>query len=350
MKVSVQGLEQRFTPRAVDFMGQMLEIGLTQLVSSDEGRKLLPAFNGVYITDCTRLVWGQAGVKMAVRWEMQHGQLQASLSALQQNDQKMAVVEQAMPTGALHLGDLGFFKLKRFQQWNAQGVYWLTRFKVGATLSSLEGVPLDLLQVLETATTPLVMAVQVGVKPAVSAYLLAAALPEAAYAKRLARLKEEARLDQRPLSPRQLAFARWTIYLSNVPDLTFQQAHLLARTRWQIELLFKLWKSHGKVLVSRSADPIRQQCEGYAKLLGVLVAHWLLLVTGWQHEALGALDALRIIRTHIPVLMRAFSHPPLWHDFFDWLRVDLRNAPRLSKRCKVPLAFQLWQDFDFVFP
>ena len=59
----------------------------------------------------------------------------------------------------------------------------------------------------------------------------------------------------------------------NVPDLTFEQAHILASMRWQIELLFKLWKSHGKVLISCSADPIRQQCEGYAKLLGVLVAH-----------------------------------------------------------------------------
>lgn len=350
MKVSVQGLEQRFTPRAVDFMEQLLEIGLTQVVRSDVGRTVLPAFKGVYITDCTRLVWGQVGVKMAVRWEMQHGQLQASVSTLQQNDQKMAVVEQAMPAGALHLGDLGFFKLKRFQQWNEQGVYWLTRFKVGTTVSNPEGVPLDLLTVLETATTPLVRAVQVGVKAPVSAYLLAAALPEVAYAKRVARLQEAARLDQRPVSARQLAFARWTIYLSNVPELTFQQAHLLARARWQIELLFKLWKSHGKVLVSRSADPIRQQCEGYAKLLGVLVAHWLLLVSGWQQDALGALDALRIIRTHIPVLMRAFSQPPLWHTFFDWLCRDLRNAPRLSKRRKVPLAFQLWQDFDFVFP
>jgi hypothetical protein len=283
---------------------------------------------------------------MGVRWDLQHGQIQASLSALQQHDQQTAVVEQPLPAGALHLGDLGFFKLKRFQAWNQQGVYWLTRFKVGTTITTPAGVPLNVLNLLETATSPLVIAVQVGQKSPVAAYLLAAAVPEEAYAKRLARLKEEARRDQRPLSPRQAAFARWTIYLTNIPALTFAQAHLLARTRWQIELLFKLWKSHGKVLVSRSADPIRQQCEGYAKLLGVLVAHWLLLVTGWQHDALGALDALRLVRSHIPLLLRAFSQPFLWHCLFDWLCDDLRHAPRLSKRRKVPLAFQLWQNFE----
>lgn len=80
----------------------------------------------------------------------------------------------------------------------------------------------------------------------------------------------------------------------------------------------------------------------------MLVAHWLLLVSGWQHDALGALDAFRIIRTHVPLLIRAFALPSLWTLLFAWLRDDLLNASPLSKRRKVPLAFQLWQDFDLV--
>lgn len=350
MAVSVQGLEQRFTEAAVGFMRSLLELGLEQMVRGEVTGTMLPQFNGVYITDCTRLVWGKTGVKMGVRWELQQGQLQAHLSELKQHDQKTAVVEYALPNGALHLGDLGFFKLKRFQTWSAQGVYWLTRFKVGTRLRTVEGETLDLLRLLETTTEPIVMPVQVGLKSAVSAYLVAAPLPEEAYAKRQARLKEQARLDMRPVSERQAALARWTIYLTNIPALSFDQAHTLARTRWQIELLFKLWKSQGKILVSRSSDPLRQQCEGYAKLLGVLVAHWLLLVSGWQQHTLAALDALRLLRTHIPLLMRAFRYPFLWTILFDWLQADLRLVPPRSKRRKVPLAFQLWYDFDYAFP
>jgi Transposase DDE domain len=350
MQVSVQGLEQRFREPAVVFMRSLLEIGLEQMVSSEVERTLLPAFNGVYITDCTRLVWAKTGVKMGVRWEIQQGQIQARLSALKQNDQKTAVVEYAMPAGALHLGDLGFFKLTRFQDWNAQGVYWLTRCKVGTRLQTAAGETLDLPRILETATAPVVVPVRVGVRAQVAAYLVAAPLPEAAYAKRQVRLQEQARLDMHPLSERQTALAGWTIYLTNIPDLSFAQAHTLARTRWQIELLFKLWKSHAKILVARTADPIRQQCEGYAKLLGVLVAHWLLLVSGWQPHTLGALDALRLLRSHVPLLMRAFRQPFLWTLLFDWLQADLRLAPPPSKRRKVPLAFQLWQNFSFSFP
>ena len=350
MRVSTQGLEQRFKASAVTFMKALLEAGLEQMVSSEAGRTLLPQFNGVYLTDCTRLEWKEAGVKIAVRWELQHGQLQARLAPLRQNDQKTAIIDAPLPRGALHLGDLGFFKLSRFKKWNEQEVYWLSRFKVGTTLYSRDGTPLDLPKYLATAQEPVVIPVHVGGKARVAAFLVAAPTPEDAYAKRLARLQEQARLDQRPLSAQQADLARWTIYLTNIPELTFAQAHLLARTRWQIELLFKLWKSQGKVLSSRSLDPIRQQCEGYAKLLGVLVAHWLLLVSGWQHDALGALDALRIVRAHASLFMRAFTQPSLWTTLFSWLHDALERCSPLSKRRKVPLAFQLWQDFDLVLP
>lgn len=350
LRLSVQALDQRFTDSAVVFMRALLEAGLEQMIQSEAPAGLLPNFNGIYLTDCTRLVWGAKGVKMAVRLELQRGQIQACLTDLKQNDQKAEVVERPLPPGALHLGDLGFFKLKRFQAWSAARVCWLTRYKIGTRLSDLDGQALDLKQLLSGQTT-LQRPVQVGSgKKRLKAYLVAARLPDAAFAKRQARLQEQARLDQRPLSQAQIDLARWTLYLTNVPNLTFPQAHTLARTRWQIELLFKLWKSHGQVLVSRSANPLRQQCEGYAKLLGVLVAHWTLLVAGWQRDCLGALDALRILRTHLPLLQRAFTYASHFADFLHWLRLDLQAAPRLSKRRKTPLAFQLWAAFEDSYP
>jgi hypothetical protein len=350
MPLSAQGLEQRFTPTAVLFLRQLLEAGLQQVIQSEGQGTLLPQFNGVYLNDCSRVEWLAAGVKLAVRWELQHGQLEMRLREVRENDQKSEVVDGPLPKGALNLNDLGFFKLARFQRWNEQGVYWLTRFKVGTTLFTAQGEALDLLPLLESLSRPVCLPVQVGSTARLPAYLVAAPLPPEALQKRMARLKEQARLDQRPLSPRQAAFAHWTIYLTNIPHLTFDQAHTLARTRWQIELLFKLWKSHGQILHARTADPCRQLCLGYAKLLAVLVAHWLLLVTGWSHDTLGSLDALRLIRSHVPLLMRAFTHPTLWDCLWTWLAHDLRLAARRSRRAKVPLAFQLWEAFDFSWP
>ncbi|MBK9124247.1 MAG: transposase [Chloroflexi bacterium] len=347
MPISTQGLEQRFTATAVTFMRQLLEEGLRQTIRSEQQGTVLPSFNGVYISDCSRVEWLATGVKLAVRWELQRGQLEIQLRELRENDQKSAVVDAALPEGALHLNDLGFFKLTRFQRWNEQGVFWLTRFKVGTTVFTTEGEPLDLLQHLKQLPGPQCLPVQVGNQARLSAYLIAAPHPAPSAANADGAAKRTSTAGPTPDLPRQTAFARWTIYLTNIPDLTFDQAHTLARTRWQIELLFKLWKSHGQILRSRTADPCRQLCQGYAKLLAVLVAHWMLLVAGWSLDNLGSLDALRLVRTHTPLLMRAFTCPPLWRVLWLWLTADLRLAARRSKRAKVPLAFQLWQVFDF---
>lgn len=349
LRVSLQGFDQRIKAQGVAFMRMLLEKTLTQVVQSDTTEVLLPQFNGVYVTDCTRLVWGQTGMKLAVRWDIQRGQLQAGLMDLTQHDQKAALVEQSMPRGALHLGDLGFFNLQRFRTWSAQGVYWLTRYKMGTRLFTSDGQPLDLKTLLR-GDQPISLTVRVGCgRPALLAQLRAAPLPDDALDKRRVRLKEQARLDQCPISQRQLDLMGWTLYLTNLPDVTFEQAHILARTRWQIELLFKLWKSHGQILTSRSADPERQLCEGYAKLIAMIIAHWTLLVAGWQHDRLSSLDALRILRTQVSLLQRAFTYTSLFADFFHWLRLDLEAAPRRARRRKTPLTFQLWDDFEVPF-
>lgn len=349
LQVSVQGLDQRFNEAGVRFMRALLEEALTAMVSSEESRGMLPQFNGVYLTDCTRLTWTGLGMKAAVRLELQQGELRVQLHELNRHDQKTGVVDEAVPAGALQLEDLGFFKLERMRQRNAAGVYWLSRYKVGTTLTTLAGEPIDLKQLL-TGETSISLPVLVGTRHPVRAILLAAPLTEEAFTKRLARLKEQARLDQRPLSQRQLELATWTIYLTNIPDLSFEQAFILARTRWQIELLFKLWKSHARVLSSRSALPFRQHIDGYAKLLGILISHWVLLVSGWQHDTLSPVDALRIIRSNLVLLQRAFIYAHYFEDFFHWLSLELQLAAPVSKRRSSPAAFQLWRDFDASVP
>ena len=66
-------------------------------------------------------------------------------------------------------------------------------------------------------------------------------------------------------------------------QLTLDEALALVRARWQIELLFKLWKSQGQVDTWRTQKPWRILCEVYAKLLAQLVQHWLFLCSCWQY-------------------------------------------------------------------
>ena len=114
--------------------------------------------------------------------------------------------------------------------------------------------------------------------------LLATRVPPAVAAERRRQLRVEARRRGHAVSAERLKLADWTVFVTNVPAewLTLEHAWVLARVRWQIELLFKLWKSHGQVDEWRSAKPWHIVCEVYAKLLGQLVQHWIVLVSCWH--------------------------------------------------------------------
>jgi hypothetical protein len=65
--------------------------------------------------------------------------------------------------------------------------------------------------------------------------------------------------------------------------LTATEVFEVAHLRWQIELLFKLWKSELQLDEWRSENPWRILCEIYAKLIAIVIQHWLILMGDGHH-------------------------------------------------------------------
>jgi IS4 transposase len=63
------------------------------------------------------------------------------------------------------------------------------------------------------------------------------------------------------------------VFITNVSaeELTVQQADDLYKIRWQIELVFKVWKSILKIHLLRKMRPERVKCYLYGKLLWILL-------------------------------------------------------------------------------
>jgi hypothetical protein len=82
---------------------------------------------------------------------------------------------------------------------------------------------------------------------------------------------------------RKFTLCDWWMLMTNVPEalLSKEEAPNLYGARWQIELMFKLWKSQSRLAVSRSENKWRILCEVYVKLLIVLIEHWILLTGLW---------------------------------------------------------------------
>jgi hypothetical protein len=82
---------------------------------------------------------------------------------------------------------------------------------------------------------------------------------------------------------------------------------VLAQSRWQLEWLFRFWKEHLGLDRSRSAKPLRILAECYAKLLGALLVHWLLIVSCWQEPQRSLVKAYRQLRVELAELGRRIS-------------------------------------------
>ena len=89
--------------------------------------------------------------------------------------------------------------------------------------------------------------------------------------------------------------------------LSVVEAMTLYRGRWQIELLFKLFKSHGKIDKWTSQKKWRILCEIYAKLLAMVIQHWLLLCSGIACPYHSLTRAAKAVKKHAMGLAAAMA-------------------------------------------
>ena len=107
--------------------------------------------------------------------------------------------------------------------------------------------------------------------------LIAYRLREEQANRRRADLREKCRTYGRQPTAQALELAGWLILLTNAPTdrLPTAAVGFLYRVRWQVELIFKQWKSVLRLDVLPSRNPYRVQCEIWGRLLlGVLTFVW----------------------------------------------------------------------------
>jgi Transposase DDE domain len=239
-------------------------------------------------------------MKLQVRLEMRTGRLDVQLQDRRASD-RAAELPGKLQVETLRVADLGYWRLDAFRALTQQGVFWLSRLQVQTALYEPTGQRQDLLALLTAQpTATLDRAVTLGEAQRLPARLLVICVPQEVAATRRRRLREAACKKGRKMSATRLALAAWTLLVANMPGdrLTLQEALMLAHVRWQIELLFELWKSHGRVDESRSTKPWRILRAVYAKLLAMLVPHRVFLVGCWAYPNRSLVKAAQMVQKH----------------------------------------------------
>lgn len=305
-----QAFKERYNDFAVQFLKAMFVEALkTTAPKADQLIPLLSNFTAVNLLDSSFIKlpeklgtelpgYGGAASKAAAKIYLVLDWLTGAydtihIEAGRKADQNMG--EHFLPgskPGALWLFDLGFFKAALLAAIANFGSFFLCRLAASQQVfwvrnDEEELVPFNLDLLLRYAARDLFeIEVVFGANQEVTARLIIAPVPPKVVAERRRKAKESARKQGRTLSQTTLNRLAWTLLLANaspeqLPTSTVLEVYCV---RWQIELVFKLFKSDAKLETTSATEPNRVKCEFYAKLIAVLLFN---RISGWVEEYVG---------------------------------------------------------------
>lgn len=361
--VSRQAVDQRFTSELATFMEQLWQAAVSQVLSANAALvPLLRRFAGVFLLDSTTISLppalqdrfpgcgglpgvGQSAIKLQVLWDLLSGSLHRVIpEAGRDCDVKSSAQSVPLPRRALRIADLGYFSVSVLSELVRAGVDWISRIQSGTSVFALDGTPRKLLRWLahEWRGEPLDGPVLLGASEKLPCRLLAWKVPEEVANRRRQKLRAEAKRKGRIPSQERLLWCDWMVLVTSVETdrLTWREAVALYRARWQIELLFKLWKSHGLIAELTGSTIEQQLVRFWSRLLAVLLQHWLLLCTVWGDTQHSLVKAARAIREFSRTIAAALKRPQTLTEVLEDLRHSLISVARRNKRRK-PGTWQL---------
>lgn len=370
--VSATAVEKRFTQPLADFLRDVLSLALQQMVAAEPVTvALLERFTAVFLGDSSSLALpdelqpefpgcggtegsGLAALKIQVRWNLKTGELPLVLIEVgKASDAKSPIAHQDAQAGSLEIFDLGYFSLDRFRRLDAGQAAYISRLQHGTTVLDEHGQMLKLREFLSAQAVGNVVDVRVllGINDRLPSRLIAVRVPEEVANRRRQKAREKAAKHGRALSAEYGELLGWSLFVTNLPpeQLTWKEAVVLYRARWQIELLFKLWKSHNHLARHRSgATPVEAMAVLWAKLLGVLLQHWLLLSASWPDDRRSLRKAARALRDWITALIGVLDDHDQLLLTVAKLQTHLARVARVQSRKKHPSHFQLLRNPDLL--
>jgi hypothetical protein len=369
LDVTPAAVQHRLTPKCVDLMRGVLEKACAFLMAAEPlDLELTRRFSGIYVEDCTSLklmpAWstafpgcggaevgqGAAGLKALVRIEVQTGALSAvRWERGREHDLNFSRNAGDVPPGSLSLSDLGFWCPERLDHMTKQGVWWISRVPAGTTLKAFGRGRESLAAFLSRQKTDRVdQGVLLGEKQ-FAFRLVAVRCPQSVAERKKRQLIKKSKKRGRQPSAQQWRLCEWLVLVTNLPSEDFSAEALwtLYRVRWQIELVFKRWKSVlglGQSLAR--TNRYRELTELYAKLLGCLVTHWGSLLRAGLLTKLSLHQILKRVKRAIGSLKDSWdeSHSQIVDDVLRKLATRLNKLKPRPKRKKKPGTIELLEN------
>jgi len=297
ISMTKQSLDERYNTDAVRFIKLCFSRVLQIVNTGTVDRDLEIPFSKIQITDSTSFQipenfaifykgykgnGGKSILKMHLNYDFLKGEIEDVFltdGAAHDNKYKLGGSEKIV-ANTLYLRDLGYYDLQQFKTIDEQDAYFLSRSKTDAAYSikNQKGKfeRIDLADYLpEVGQRKELEHIYIGhSKKKVKVRIILEAVPEEVAQKRLKKLEQYASKHKNStISDQRIAMCYFNVFITNAPAdlLPADLVRLVYTIRWQIELLFKIWKSVFKIDQVKKMSIFRFECYIYSKLIAILL-------------------------------------------------------------------------------
>lgn len=334
VNITKSSMDERLTGRVVMLLATIVERCMRQKLSTPAlALSKLQSFTSVMLIDSSQITvpdclyqafkgnGANAKMKVQVGYDYLQGNVQLiDYQAGRTPDQKSQIIEALTVEKALLLFDMGYFEQTRLANITQAGAYFVTRCRSQVGLYDPEtGQKIELVDILKRTHSPVFEGTfLLGRKACTPVRVVARKVDAATAASRKRHARRRAKEQKQTCSAHYLKWLEWEILVTNLPDeWSVEDLFTLYGIRWQIEIVFRVWKSELGIADYGEWRSERVMCQFYARLIGAILCHQ---TFGWlracAHPLLSLAKTVKLIRHHLPQLLTVIRKQ--WRTLQQW--------------------------------
>jgi hypothetical protein len=295
ISISKQGLDDRYDVTAMAFIRSIFEEQLTRQIDGSIDSGYLKNFTRVRIKDSTRFdlperlkdhfrgyggkVTSEAAACIQYEFDIKNGKiLDIDFTPARKTDYQDAREKTGdIQKGDLIIRDLGYFNTGVFKKIIDDNAFFISRLhtKILVFEQNKKEIYFSKLydKMIREKRSHLDAQVFIGYEEKLPVRLIIDIMPEEIYQARIKKAEKEAKKKGYQVSTEFKARARFNLLITNIPqeDISGNHIYKLYKIRWQIELIFKTWKSTCGIDKIHPMKYHRLMCLFYAKFLLILI-------------------------------------------------------------------------------
>lgn len=297
VSISKQGVDSRFNEKSVEFVKSVFKECLENEYNKIIAPNFFSAFSRVLIKDATRFIIPdklaehfrgsgssngkcKAGVSIQYEYDVKNGKTTdlevTAATRCDLTDAKETRFD--VRPGDLVIRDLGYFSLSILAGFNRLRAFFLSRLNVKCNVFEDEkGFPISFKETYKYMSKNKIPLLEknvfAGVKEKLPVRMIVQLVSDDVYEKRIRKIEKQNKTDGYKTSDDYKARCRLNIFITNVDTkyLAKEDVYAAYKIRWQIELMFKHWKSTCKIHNFQPMKYERFACLLYAKLILIVL-------------------------------------------------------------------------------